>query len=147
MQRTSVSFSSHSTHVSPHSVLTIRSVARLRMQSGSLPVTVFSGARARQRVFPSLVQRRWKPLFEINRRDWSARRHGERFAWLRSSNDSFSIMIGSGILAPAPRIVGREAVKRGAALCEITKKNLMLMKMPCSTFVSFFLPLSLSLFN
>lgn len=39
-------------------------------------------------------------------------------------------MIGSGTLAPASRLVGRGAAERGAALCEITKKNLMLMKMP-----------------
>lgn len=38
-------------------------------------------ARARaQYAFPSLAQRRWKPLFEIGGRDWPARRHEERFA-------------------------------------------------------------------
>lgn len=64
------------THGLPSTRLHHRLVARLRMRSGSLPFTVFLGARA----FPSLAQRRWKPLFEIGRRDWPARRHGERFA-------------------------------------------------------------------
>jgi len=43
-------------------------------------VAGFLQVRQHRPAFPSLAQRRWKPLFEIGRRDWPARRHGERLA-------------------------------------------------------------------
>lgn len=110
------------------------------MWNGSLPVIVFSNAGQYISEFSTtpletIIRNRLTRLAGTKAR--RAVRMIKIIQWFLLYNDRLWHMP-----APASRLVGKAAEKR-EALCEITKKNLMLMKMPRSA-LSFSLSLFLS---